>query len=268
MNNIQSFENITDCIVVKSNDLIQKSRFALSTQQQKILLYLISRIKPSDEQFKLYEFSIAEFCQACNICYSGSNYQELKNSIKELSDKSMWIELQDGTETLVRWIEKPYINKKSGIIKIKFDNDMMPFLLHLKKNFTQYELIYALNFRSKYSIRLYEAISSIHFHKLEEYRKAYDIEQLRKLLGINDNTHRQYREFKRKALEPAINEINKYSDQNIKYDEIKKGRKTIGIELIINSKELSDRAKVRCDVERQLGIEPDIQWRICAGEKI
>ena len=49
--------------VVKANDLIQKSRFNLSLQQQKIVLYLISQITPYDEEFKLYEFSILDFCR-------------------------------------------------------------------------------------------------------------------------------------------------------------------------------------------------------------
>ena len=42
--------------VVKANDLIQKSRFSLSVQQQKIVLYLISQITQFDTEFKLYDF--------------------------------------------------------------------------------------------------------------------------------------------------------------------------------------------------------------------
>ena len=42
--------------VNKSNDLIQRSRFNLSLQEQKIILYLISQITPYDHDFKLYEF--------------------------------------------------------------------------------------------------------------------------------------------------------------------------------------------------------------------
>ena len=55
--------------VVKANELIQKSRFSLSLQQQKIVLYLISQITPFDEDFKLYEFSIIEFCRVSGIDY-------------------------------------------------------------------------------------------------------------------------------------------------------------------------------------------------------
>ena len=74
--------------VVKANELIQKSRFNLSLQQQKIVLYLISQITAFDEDFKLYEFSINEFCKVCGIDdTSGKNYTDLKNAIKDIKLK-------------------------------------------------------------------------------------------------------------------------------------------------------------------------------------
>ena len=44
--------------VRKANELIQKSRFSLSLQQQKIILYLISKIQPTDTEFHEYKFEI------------------------------------------------------------------------------------------------------------------------------------------------------------------------------------------------------------------
>ena len=69
---------VKDQKVIKSNDLIQRSRFDLSLQEQKIILYLISQITPYDEEFQLYEFSIADFCKICGIDHtSGGNYADL-----------------------------------------------------------------------------------------------------------------------------------------------------------------------------------------------
>ena len=42
-------------IIVKANALIEKSRFELSIQQQKIILYLISKISRQDTEFSLYD---------------------------------------------------------------------------------------------------------------------------------------------------------------------------------------------------------------------
>lgn len=228
-------------LVIKSNDLITKSRFTLNAQQQKIILYLISQINQKDKDFNLYEFNIKEFCRVCGIkCEGGSTYQFLKEQIKVLSDKSLWIELEDGRETLVRWIEKPYIDKKNGIIKIKLDRDMKPYLLELKKNFTKYELVYTLNFKSKYAIRLYELIKSRHYRELYRYSFTMEIEEFKTRIGA-DNKYDRFNNFHIRALKPAIDEINQYSDKHIEYDLIYKGRKVVEIDFTITTQDIQTR---------------------------
>lgn len=240
--------------VVKANELIQKSRFSLSLQQQKIVLYLISQIMPYDEDFKLYEFSIIEFCKVCGIDYeSGKNYADLKAAVKEIADKSVWIRLANGKQTLVRWIEKPYIDDNSGIIQIKLDADMKPYLLQLKENFTKYELLWTLNFKSKYTIRLYELIKSIHYHDVFDYQKEFDLDELRRMLGAE--TYKTYQTFKTRVLEPSVAEINAYSDKTIEYEPIKKGRAISKIKLYLSSKDTAERLKIQMQIERDFGLD-------------
>ena len=252
---------VKDQSVFKSNDLIQKSRFNRSLQEHKILLYLISQITPYDEDFQLYEFSISDFCRICGMSpTAGGNYTELKSAIKSICDKSLWIQLAEGEETLLRWIEKPYINKRSGTIKIRLDKDMRPFLLQLKENFTSYELIFTLKFSSKYSIRLYELICSIHYHDLETYKRNYGLDELRQLLGAENYT--TWQALKERVLVPAMNEINKFSDKNLSINPIKKphSRGIIGVELVVSSKDSIQALKLRNEIERDFGYDQLSLW--------
>lgn len=245
--------------VVKANDLIQKSRFNLSLQQQKIILYLISQIKYEDEEFKLYEFSIVDFCKVCGIdADSGKNYADLKSAIQEIANKSIWVKLENGKETLLRWIDKPYIDSGSGTIQIKLDNDMKPYLLQLKEKFTRYELIYTLHFKRKYSIRLYELIKSLHFNELNKYSRIYEIDELKKLIGAENYT--QTRDFKSAALLPAIEEINLYSDKNVKIEELRQGRKITHIKLFIETKPALERFLIREKIEDEMGLNQLTLW--------
>lgn len=251
--------------VTKANDLIQKSRFDLGLQQQKIILYLISQITPYDEDFKLYEFSIPEFCRVCGIDdTSGKNYGDLKAAIKEIADKSLWISISEDEETLLRWIEKPYVNKKDGVIKIKLDNDMRPFLLQLKANFTSYELIWTLHFKSKYTIRLYELVKSIHFQELDTYKRKYSVEELKRLLG--GEGYKEYRDFKRRVLKPAVEEINKYSDKTVTFQEFKQRRWVVSIEFTVASKTGLEAARIRSEVEKEMGMEQLTLWDELEGK--
>ena len=235
--------------VIKSNQLIQHARFSLSAQQQKVVLFIISQIEPYDEEFKLYQFKITEFCSMCGIEPKGNNYNLLKNAIKEIADKSLWITLENGKETLVRWIEKPYIDEHSGNIQIKLDEDMKPYLLQLKEKFTEYELIYTLNFKSKYSIRLYEYLKSIHYNKLKQYTTTIPIDSFQKIL---DSTYTDFKDFHTRVLKPAFKEINEYSDITFNYEIIKNGRKAVDIRLTVETKPIMERLATDSKVEKSL----------------
>ena len=239
-------------IVVKSNDLIQKSRFSLSAQQQKIILFIISQIEAYDEDFKLYEFKIADFCKLCGIEAQGDMYRLLKSQIEEITKKSLWIELEDGRETIVRWIEKPYISKRSGTIQIRLDKDMKPYLLQLKEKFTEYELIYTLNFKSKYSIRLYEYLKSIHYDELKNYTQVIETEKLKKIM---DNNFNDFKNFHIKALKVAQQEINAYSDINFSYELVKDKKTVTHIALTISPKNPVERMKITANNEKMLNKE-------------
>ena len=245
--------------VHKSNDLIQRSRFNLSLQEQKIILYLISQITTYDQEFKLYEFNVQDFCRVCGIDPgAGKNYKDIKAAIKNIADQSIWININENEETLLRWIEKPYINKNSGTIKIRLDEDMKPFLLNLKKNFTSYELIFTLRFKSKYSIRLYELVKSVHYHDLEEYSRVYSLEELKKIMGAE--TYTTYQTFKARALNMAVNEINLYSDKTISYEPIKKGKSVVAVRLIMSSKDPISALELRTQAEQEFGWDQCTIW--------
>lgn len=244
MENNEIANAVCNKMVVKANDLIQKSRFNLSLLQQKIVLYLIAQIKPWDEDFTLYEFSIKEFCDICGIEQKGGrNYNMLKQAIKEIADKSLWVTLPNGKETLMRWIEKPYIDEHSGTIQIRLDKDMKPYLLQLQDNFTQYELFWTIQFKRKYSVRLYELAKSIHYYELDSYERVYELEELRKLLDAE--TYTTWQTFKTRVLEPAIEEINAYSDKTISYETVTYGKVVARIKLRITTKEAVERLRLR-----------------------
>lgn len=71
-----------EMFVAKSNALIQRSRYSLTLQQQRILLFLISKIKPTDTPEETYTFSIEEFCKVCGITAStGDYYKTIKDDL-------------------------------------------------------------------------------------------------------------------------------------------------------------------------------------------
>lgn len=250
--------------VVKSNDLIQKSRFNLSLQEQKIILYLISKVKPEDTELKEYIFEIRDFCKICGLeTDSGKNYKDIKQTLKSLRDKSIWITLEDGSETTLSWIDKITINKNSGSIKIKIDDMMKPYLIHLQRHFTSYELLYTLAMRSQYSIRLYEILKSYAYKK----NKIFDIEDLKHILSAEN--YIRFPDFKRYVLDIAIREMNELSDLTIAYELIKESRRYAKINFSIQiKKNMRDRMKTWARIDEIINPDQISLLEKTCGEKI
>ena len=75
-------EDSRSMVVVKSNSLIQQTRYELSLQEQRLLLYLISKIKPDDKTLEEIEISIKEFCKI--IGYNETQYKRLAKTYNEI----------------------------------------------------------------------------------------------------------------------------------------------------------------------------------------
>lgn len=243
--------------IVKHNDLVQKSRFELSLVEQKTINFLISLI-PQNATIKdlEYEFKLQDYCKICGIDYNqGKNYKTVRDTLRELCKKDAIMTLPDGTDTRVTWINKFWSNKGKGWAKIRFDEDLAPYLFELSKNTTRFELLNILPMKSKYSIRIYELCRSWASLKSHTYR----LEELRSLLMVPENELINFKDFRRRVLEVAQKEINEYTDLRVYFEPITKGRKVVQIRFHISKKETMDRLESHFKVNQSLDKENNTQ---------
>jgi len=247
--------------VVKDNDLITKSRYSLTLQQQKILLYFISRIKPDDDEYTTYELTIKDFAKVCGYVEdSGFYYQTIKADIKKLADNSNWIEVDKGHEVLFRWIDRAEIDSNSGTIKIAFHYTVSRYLFDLRERYTQYSLYNILCLSHKYSIRLYELLNSMKYKE----RFEISIDELRKRLDAESYT--RFNNFNQRILKPCIDEINDYTDLAVEYSYKKNGKTITHIIFEFNEKTIGSSVITRRLQEEKL--EPDKRKQQRRREKI
>lgn len=235
-------------IIAKSNDMIRNSRYSLTTVEQKIVMYLFSKIKPEDTDLTEYPFEIMHFCDVCGIDYdNGGNYKYVKSVIKGLSDNSFWVTLEDGTESLCRWIRTARLNKGTGKGVIKLHEDILNHAIGLieKGNYTQFMMIYTLPMKGQYSRHFYEILKSRE-SEINKYHKEFVIYEVSELQRVLMADYKKYNDFKRKVLDYALEEINEYSDLQVSYEEIhlktgKRGKPPIGsLKFFIKSRDVFD----------------------------
>lgn len=138
-------------------------------------------------------------------------------------------------------------------VKIEFHREIMPYLINLKKNFTQHALSDLAELNSKYSIILYRWLS-MNYNQYEHYsakggRRAEQVESYRnpsisiKELRIMTDTVNDYERFQSLEtwiLKKPLEEINAHTSFNVTYDKIKKGRSIDSIVFHIEKKRCAD----------------------------
>lgn len=238
--------------VVKANDLIRKGRYDLTTQQQRIVLFAISKIKKADDPHQFYEIPIRELCKACGIQYdhSGYYYEAIKKDMKKLTSP-IWMKYPDESEWTLSWFSDVGIVPLSGMVYVRFHERIWRFLFDLKERYTQYRLEEVLAFRGKYAIRFYEILRS-YFTREEldnglEKEIELSVDDMRKKLCL-DEVYPTWKEFNRNVIKKAIDEINTYSEQMfVSYEPIKNGRQVVKVRFIVASPETLRERLIRYD---------------------
>ncbi len=224
--------------VTKSNSLIE-ARYKLSINEQRLILLYISMLTPDLEDMPIIRLKVRDVVQALEI-HSEKYYSELKEVLKKLRSRVLEIPTESGY-IITGWIDAARYYAKKGEIVLRLSPELKPYLLKLKEAFTTYYLKNVLKLRSFYSIRLYEL--------LKQYenvgRRRFALEDLRKILKIDDNKYKKYSDFKRFVILSSQKELQKKTDICFDFIELKMGRKVVGIEFLIkrNKKEGRDGEK-------------------------
>jgi len=145
-------------------------------------------------------------------------------------------------------------------IKIEFHREIMPYLINLKKNFTQYALSDIAELNSKYSITLYRWLS-MNYNQYEHYsvkggRRVEQVESYRnpsitmeelRILTDTVNEYKIMNDFTRWILEKPLEEITKHTHFNVTYEKVKKGRSIDSIVFHIEKKRTADNTSYKVD---------------------
>src|SRR5690606_36050642 len=109
----------------------------------------------------------------------------------------------------------------SATLEITFAPDVVPLITRLEQHFTSYQLKQVSQLTSKYAIRLYELL--IAWREVGKTPKI-ELEDFRNKIGVEDTEYTAMNDFKKRVLDPAIKQINKYTDITATYEQHKKGR--------------------------------------------
>lgn len=164
---VPKYNPASESIVTKSNDLIQKTKYALPKLEQKVLLAMMAQINPKEapDADRVYSLSFSDFGRLAGVNMHDNTYLEyLKDTVKSLEDRSFWSidPASDGHQyKVLSWLQRgSTVNDRDKQIRVRFNPEILPYLSQLKSNYTSYNVEYLLTMNSTYAMRFYEILLS------------------------------------------------------------------------------------------------------------
>ncbi len=226
--------------IYKDNNVINAS-YRLSLGEQRLILSCIGQINPTMDDLGVYSVSTDDYAKLFNLSRKRA-YRELKDVAEQLFDRYVIIDAASLPDDLrikykvvvesgtfkTRWVSHLQYDNVNLSLSLCFSPLMIPYLSQLKSQFTKYDIEHVANFSSVYAIRIYEFLAQRQFQSTKSF--VMPLMDLRDLLQLDDSKHRLYGHLKSRVLDPAINQINDFSNITADYTEKKRGKKVVSIQ--------------------------------------
>jgi plasmid replication initiation protein len=181
-----------------------------------------------------HKISIRELCSY--LRYQGGNYDALKQALRALiSTVIEWNLTHDDTKG-EDWTASSLlasVNIKGAVCTYAY-SPRMKQLLYSPSMYGKINLFIQSNFTSSYGLVLYE--NCVRYRGLSK-TKVFPIDLFRKIMGVPDNKYPVFRDFKRRVIDKAVEEVNALTDIII-VSEIKRvGWKVMSITFYLSDRE-------------------------------
>lgn len=168
-----------------------------------------------------------------------------KDSQRILSIQVGFEDLENDTFEYMNVFHKMKYEK--GTFKFQWAPEITPHILDLKDKYVLTDLSVTANFKSSFSWTLYDYLRGLY----GAWYTSLSKDAIMNLFGVENKKSYQKNtsKFKQAVLNVAVNEINIFTELDVKYEEIKKGRSIIGFKII-----WSTGKKVKKASEKQMDI--------------
>lgn len=229
--------------LVKKSNSLNKAHYFLTVAEYRILHMAFSTLAECDvnpEFFRNVRFTIRarDYMELYGVDRTTA-YQALREASERLFNRYFtYDELVDKNLMLYeriksRWVTKIGYQDSQAYITFFLSDDVLSMVGNLKEQYTYLNLHKLVNLTSIYAIRLYEML--MQWRKIKTV-PVIELEELRLRLGIAEQEYPAMKDFKKRVLDKALEQINKFTDITASYEQIKDGRKITGFKFSYKDK--------------------------------
>ena len=237
-------------LIVKDNALINAS-YNLELTEQRLIMLAIINARESGQGITAdskLEIHASDYAKLFNVSIDAS-YKALREAVNNLFNRqfSYTAEYKRTGKTGIvrsRWVSRIFYVDDLALLEITFAPDVVPLVTRLEEHFTSYQAKQVAHLTSKYATRLYELLIA-----WREVGKVPQIEigDFRNRLGLLDDEYTAMHNFKKRVLEPSIQQINEHTDITVTYEQHKKGRLISGFSFRLKQKQQAKQVESKRD---------------------
>ena len=237
-------------LVVKDNALINAS-YNLELTEQRLIMLAIINARESGQGITAdskLEIHASDYAKLFNVSIDAS-YKALREAVNNLFNRqfSYTAEYKRTGKTGIvrsRWVSRIFYVDDLALLEITFAPDVVPLVTRLEEHFTSYQAKQVAHLTSKYATRLYELLIA-----WREVGKVPQIEisEFRNRLGLLDDEYTAMHNFKKRVLEPSIQQINEHTDITDTYEQHQKGRVISGFSFKLKQKQQAKKIESKRD---------------------
>ena len=226
-------------LVVKDNVLIDAS-YNLDMVEQRLILLAIVEARETGKGIShdtLLQVHASSYINQFHV-EKHTAYKVLREAAKTIFSRYVTyhdINSETGKERTfhVRWVDKIGYEQDSGLVFLRFSQDVVPLITRLEANFTSYEIQQISSLTSAYAIRLYEVLIK---WRSTSKTPIMMLSDLRGKLGVENNEYEMMSDFKKRVLDIAQSQINEHTDITVSYEQHKAGRIITGFTFSLKQK--------------------------------
>lgn len=238
-----------DLVVYKAN-VVTEASYKLTLNELRVIITCIAKINPEEEltSEQSFEITASEFASGFSLSERAA-YDALVDAAETLFKRELVIvrPIEDKNADLLRtrWLSSITYYHNSGKLSLQFGSKITPYLSNLKNVFTKYRLENISKMSSIYAIRLYELLAQWQ----TVGKREIEITWLRKIFEL-ENSYPMMKDFKKRVIEPAVKDINEFSNLNIEWTQRKTGREVTS--LIFTFSEKGEKKKKEVKKEKMI----------------
>lgn len=241
-------------VIRKDNKIIQKTINKFNHKQNQLMCVLLGKyIDLNSNECINTTISINELRKALGLTRGTDNYKTIKKAIERFGEVGSVGTLEINSKGNSKYVWRPYFKKielDENECIFSWNDEMKPYLLELKNNYTQYLASDYLKLKSTHSQNLYEQMKSLENYENTYHKKPQiEVDELRSILGVGTK-YKTFNSFNSICLKRATDDINNHTDITVAIKPIKKGRCVVACQFEIRKK-VSENTKNTFDIEEK-----------------